>query len=178
MKIYTRGGDQGHTSLLGGERVPKNHPRIEAYGTVDELSSVIGVARSLAGDRALDGELAAIQHDLFEIGASLASPAGDERFPGASAERVAALETMIDRMESELSPLTSFILPGGSAQAASLHFARTVCRRAERKVLAMGDESMRTGNTVVYLNRLSDLLFVAARFANLKAGIEDVPWKR
>lgn len=178
MKIYTRGGDQGHTSLLGGERVPKNHPRIEAYGTVDELSSVIGIARQPGGDEWLDGELAAIQNDLFEIGASLASPGADERFPGASPARVDAIEKAIDRMEADLTPLTSFILPGGSAQGASLHLARTVCRRAERKVLAMSDQGERTARTVVYLNRLSDFLFVAARFANMKAGVQDVPWKR
>ena len=178
MKIYTRGGDQGHTSLLGGSRVPKNHPRIEAYGTVDELSCVIGMARAASPDFAMDHELALIQMDLFEIGALLASPEGEERFPGAPRERVGALEQAIDSMEGELAPLKSFILPGGSPGAAVLHLARTTCRRAERRVLAIGDESDRTRAAIVYLNRLSDFLFVAARFANLRAGVEDVPWNR
>ncbi|HUF18597.1 MAG TPA: cob(I)yrinic acid a,c-diamide adenosyltransferase [Thermoanaerobaculia bacterium] len=178
MKIYTRGGDEGHTSFFGGERVAKNHPRIEAYGTVDELSSVLGLARAAAGGSRLDAHLASIQSDLFEIGAVLASPNSAGQFSGPSPERVTALEEAIDTMEAGLTPLRAFILPGGSPQSASLHHARTVCRRAERRILDIGDDSDETRATIVYLNRLSDFLFVAARFANLEAGVDDVPWKQ
>ena len=169
MKIYTRTGDQGETSLFGGKRVAKNDARIEAYGTVDELNSFLGAI-------ALD-EIPAIQSDLFEIGAHLASP-GTSRFPGVDASRIEQLERSIDEMERELAPLTSFILPGGSPAAAQLHIARTVCRRAERRVVALDDDSSATQSTIAYLNRLSDWLFVAARFANHRAGVADVPWSK
>jgi cob(I)alamin adenosyltransferase len=171
MKIYTRTGDQGATSLFGGSRVPKNDPRIEAYGTVDELNSFIGLARSHPLPQSVDDVLHQVQIDLFEIGARLASPNTD-RFAGVDAARITELEQAIDAMERELAPLTSFILPGGAPAAAQLHVARTVCRRAERCVVALHDDA-----TIAYLNRLSDYLFVAARFANLGAGREDVPWK-
>jgi cob(I)alamin adenosyltransferase len=177
MKIYTRTGDHGETSLFGGMRVPKNDARIEAYGTVDELNSLLGVARAASLPHDIDGVLHQVQIDLFEIGAHLASP-GTSRFPGVDASRIAELETAIDAMERELAPLTSFILPAGAASAAQLHVARTVCRRAERCVVALHDESAATQSTIAYLNRLSDYLFVAARFANLRAGQSDVPWKR
>lgn len=177
MKIYTRTGDRGQTSLFGGARVPKNDPRIEAYGTVDELSSHIGVARAATIPVEIDGVLAQVQSDLFEIGAHLASP-GTSRFAGVDPASVAQLEGAIDRMERELAPLTSFILPAGAAGAAALHVARTVCRRAERLVVALQDQSAETESTITYLNRLSDYLFVAARFANHRAGVADVPWKR
>lgn len=176
MKIYTRGGDEGHTSFYGGERVAKNHPRIEAYGTVDELNSVLGLARASGGKPGLDAQLAEVQSDLFEIGAVLASPNSGDRFHGPPAERVTALESAIDEMEAVLPPLKAFILPGGSRQSASLHHARTVCRRAERRILDIGD-SDETRATIVYMNRLSDFLFVAARFANRETGVEDVLWK-
>lgn len=169
MKIYTRTGDQGETSLFGGRRVAKNDPRIEAYGTVDELNSFLGAV-------AVD-DIPAIQSDLFEIGAHLASP-GTSRFPGVDASRIEQLERSIDEMERELAPLTSFILPGGSPAAAQLHIARTVCRRAERRVVALEDDSSATQSTLRYLNRLSDWLFVAARFANHRAGVADVPWSK
>jgi cob(I)alamin adenosyltransferase len=174
MKIYTRTGDAGATSLFGGSRVAKDDPRIEAYGTVDELSSFIGVARASWPDGPFDDELARVQSDLFNIGAQLAAP-GSDRFSGADSSRAAQLESAIDSMESELPPLTSFILPGGSAAASHLHVARTVCRRAERRVISLHDEA--TSGTLVYLNRLSDFLFVAARYANLKHGVADVPWR-
>jgi cob(I)alamin adenosyltransferase len=177
MKIYTRTGDQGQTSLFGGTRVAKHDPRIEAYGTVDELSSCLGLARAVSLPATTEATLAGVQRDLFEIGAHLASP-GTSRFPGVETSRIEALEQSIDAMEQELTPLTSFILPGGSQGAAHLHVARTVCRRAERCVVALDDHSEPTLSTIAYLNRLSDYLFVAARFANLKAGIEDVPWTR
>ena len=175
MKIYTRTGDRGETSLFGGARVPKNDARIEAYGTVDELSSHIGVARAAAPPAEVDDELHRVQMDLFEIGAHLASP-GTSRFPGVELARIEALESSIDAMERELEPLTSFILPAGTPAAAHLHVARTVCRRAERLVVALHDESEATQSTIAYLNRLSDYLFVAARFANARAGVGDVAW--
>lgn len=177
MKIYTRTGDLGQTSLFGGARVAKNDARIEAYGTIDELSSHIGVARAASIPPEVDAILHQVQVDLFEVGAHLASP-GTSRFPGVDAERIAELERAIDAMERDLAPLTSFILPAGALAAAQLHVARTVCRRAERLVVALQDESNATRSTIAYLNRLSDYLFVAARFANLRAGVEDVPWKR
>jgi cob(I)alamin adenosyltransferase len=175
LKIYTRTGDSGETSLFGGARVPKNDPRIEAYGTVDELNSFIGVARATWPGSPVDEQLAAAQADLFEIGAHLASP-GSSRFAGVDEERIAELERGIDAMEAELAPLTSFILPGGTLAAAQLHVARTVCRRAERLVVGLGDESPQTRSAIRYLNRLSDYLFVAARYANHRQGTPDVPW--
>ena len=176
MKIYTRTGDLGQTSLFGGTRVAKNDARIEAYGTVDELSSSLGVARASGIPADVDTALEQVQRDLFDVGAHLASP-GTSRFPGVDAERIAQLESAIDAMERELAPLTNFILPGGSPGAAQLHVARTVCRRAERCVVSLGDESPATMSTIAYLNRLSDYLFVAARFANRRAGVTDVHWK-
>jgi cob(I)alamin adenosyltransferase len=171
VKIYTRTGDAGETSLFGGARVAKNDPRIEAYGTVDELNSFLGVARASWPASPIDEELARVQSDLFDVGAHLASP-GNSRYPGAGEGRIEAIEHAIDAMERELAPLKSFILPGGSLAAGHLHVARSVCRRAERLVVAMGDEY----DVVRYLNRLSDYLFVAARFANLRHGVDDVAW--
>jgi len=177
MKIYTRTGDAGETSLFGGARVPKSDARIEAYGTVDELNSFLGLARASWPESPLDAQLAAAQADLFEIGAHLASP-GTSRFPGVDEAHIVELEQAIDAMEEELAPLKSFILPGGTIAASQLHVARTVCRRAERLVVALNDESAPTMSSIAYLNRLSDYLFVAARFANHRAGVEDVPWHR
>ncbi|MDQ3282351.1 MAG: cob(I)yrinic acid a,c-diamide adenosyltransferase [Acidobacteriota bacterium] len=177
MKIYTRTGDQGQTSLFGGARVAKNDARIEAYGTIDELNSFVGVCRAASSPSETEAILHQVQSDLFEIGAHLASP-GTSRFPGVDAERIEELERSIDAMESELAPLRNFILPAGTAAAAQLHVARTVCRRAERLVVALHDDSAATQSTIAYLNRLSDYLFVAARFANKRAGVEDVEWKR
>lgn len=177
MKIYTRTGDAGETALFGGARVAKNDPRIEAYGTVDELSSFIGVARAAWPSSPVDLQLHQAQIDLFEVGAHLASP-GTSRFPGVDATRIEELERAIDTMTAELAPLTTFILPGGALAAAQLHVARTVCRRAERLVVALHDESEATRSTIAYLNRLSDYLFVAARYANAKCGVADVPWTR
>jgi len=177
MKIYTRTGDAGETSLFGGARVRKDDARIEAYGTVDELNSFIGVARASWPSSSFDGQLHAIQSDLFDIGAHLASP-GTSRFAGPDQARVTAMETDIDAMESELAPLKTFILPGGSLAAAQLHVARTICRRAERLVVALRDDDEATKASITYLNRLSDFLFVAARFANHQHGVADVPWTR
>ena len=175
MKIYTRTGDSGETSFFGGARISKSDPRIEAYGTVDELNSFVGVARASWPESPLDSQLDTIQRDLFDIGAQLASP-GQPRFTGVSSERAADLERAIDIMERELAPLATFILPGGSLPAANLHVARTVCRRAERLVVALRDNALQ--RTLVYLNRLSDYLFVAARFTNARLGASDVPWTK
>ena len=174
MKIYTRTGDTGETSLFGGHRVKKHDRRIDAYGTIDELNSFIGVARAAFPESPLDEELERVQNDLFAIGAQLAAP-GNDRFQGAGPARVAELESAIDAAEQKLAPLMNFILPGGTLAAAQLHVARTVCRRAERIIVSLGHEAPEA--TIVYLNRLSDFLFVAARFTNRKLGAEDVVWR-
>jgi len=182
-KIYTRTGDDGTTALGTGERRKKYDLRIAAYGTLDETNSVIGIARlHTAEDAALDAALSRIQNDLFDVGADLTTP-GKGKGPGGArltvtAAQVEWLETEIDRLNDELEPLRSFILPGGSAAAAYLHLARTVCRRAERLIAELSDkpdESV-TPEVLKYVNRLSDFLFVAARHANGK-GARDVLWK-
>jgi cob(I)alamin adenosyltransferase len=182
-KIYTRTGDDGTTALGTGERRKKYDLRVAAYGTLDEANSVIGIARlHTAEDVALDAALSRIQNDLFDVGADLTTP-GKGRGPGGArltvtAAQVEWLETEIDRFNAELAPLRSFILPGGSAAAAYLHLARTVCRRAERLIAELNDkpdESV-TPEVLKYVNRLSDFLFVAARHANGK-GERDVLWK-
>lgn len=178
MKIYTKTGDDGTTGLFGGARVKKASLRVDAYGTVDELNAAVGVAGATKLEPFTDDVLARVQSDLFTLGAELACVPGKESkmsmrlLEPADAER---LERAIDAAEEGLPPLTHFVLPGGSPQAAALHLARTVCRRAERCVLALEDAPART-EIVIYLNRLSDLLFVLARRANAKAGVEDVPW--
>ena len=173
MKIYTRTGDAGETSLFGGKRVSKKDRRIDAYGTIDELNSFIGLARATWPDSPIDRQLDHIQSDLFDIGAQLAAP-GNDRFTGVEASRAADLEEAIDAAEQELARLTNFILPGGTVAAAQLHVARTVCRRAERIIVSLGTDA--PSSTLIYLNRLSDFLFVAARFANRHLGADDVPW--
>lgn len=178
MKIYTKTGDDGTTGLFGGARVKKASARVEAYGTVDELNSVLGVARALGLQKRADEVLALVQVDLFTVGAELSTVPGKEgKLPMklvtmGDAER---LEQAIDEAEEGLPALQNFILPGGTPQGASLHHARTVCRRAERSVLGIDDAPPRT-EAVVYLNRLSDLLFVLARRENFARGVEDVPW--
>lgn len=184
MKIYTRTGDKGETGLFGGDRVPKTHPRVEAYGDVDELNSTIGLALALGGADAPGDLVAALRHiqdRLFDLGADLATPpdtaAGDwlKRVPPAWATE---LEGEIDALTSTLPPLSAFILPGGTPLAGALHLARTVCRRAERRVLAAAKAGETIGPPVVmYLNRLSDYLFMAARYANARAGVGDVAWR-
>jgi len=182
-RIYTRSGDDGTTALGTGERRKKFDLRIEAYGTLDEVNAVIGVARlHVAGDRALDATLARIQNDLFDVGADLCMPSEVGKGPGGarlavSEAQVTWLEGEIDRLNEELAPLRSFILPGGSPAAAYLHLARTVCRRAERIMVALNDKPGETVTAAAlkYVNRLSDFLFVAARSMNQK-GATDVLW--
>ncbi len=197
FRIYTRTGDAGETGLFGGQRVPKDSNRVEAYGAVDELNASIGAVRasisSIASEAPahlidIDALLHRIQHDLFLLGSDLATPqssatAATARIARMNPQRVDALEEEIDRYEAELQPLKQFILPGGTPQAASLHVARTVCRRAERRAItlvAIARETDSEGDlnpeAIRYLNRLSDLLFVLARAANHRAGVPDVPW--
>ncbi len=195
-KVYTRGGDSGQTGLVGGKRLPKDHPRIHAYGTVDELNSTLGIARSFlerkeesARREKLDQVLEAVQQKLFDLGSELATFPGDE-YEGQinlSGEDTEWLEEIIDAMNGELEPLSSFILPGGTPLNAFLHLARTVCRRAERQVIVL----MRMNHTaepgpgasdvnpeiVKYLNRLSDLLFVAGRWVSATMGEEEILWQ-
>lgn len=179
MRIYTRTGDQGETGLFGGPRVRKDVPRIEAYGTVDELNAVLGLSRAAGPPPEIDAVLLRVQHELFVLGAELASPqAGRAAIPTTEPGHVAALEADIDRFEAALAPLKEFILPAGSPAAAHLHVARTVCRRAERRVVALAAAEPISPTVLQYLNRLSDLLFVLARAANQAAGQADVPWKR
>jgi cob(I)alamin adenosyltransferase len=181
-RIYTRTGDDGSTALGNGERRPKYDLRVAAYGTVDEVNAVIGVARlHAAGDVELDAVVARIQNDLFDLGADLCMPDKGKGPGGARLDvtdaQVEWLEQQIDRFNGELAPLRSFILPGGSAAAAYLHLARTVCRRAERLMVELKDQPGETvtAAAIKYVNRLSDFLFVAARFANHK-GSADVLW--
>jgi cob(I)alamin adenosyltransferase len=181
MKIYTKTGDDGRTGLFGGGRVPKTHARVEAYGDVDELNAVIGQARSIDAMPRIDEILAPVQRDLFAIGALLATPHPEkhqEQLEKArlSDARIGQLEQAIDDGEAELEPLKSFILPGGTPKASALHVARTVCRRAERSIIRMQESEDVPQIVVVYVNRLSDLLFVLARVANRRAGAGEVTW--
>ncbi len=180
-KIYTKTGDDGRTALFGGGRVLKDHARVEAYGDVDELNACIGMARSIDLMPRVDEILAPVQRDLFAIGALLATPHPEkykEQLEKArlSDQRITQLEVAIDDCESELAPLKSFIMPGGTAKAASLHVARTVCRRAERAIIRMQHDHDVPQIVIVYLNRLSDLLFMLARVANRRAGAAEVLW--
>ena len=180
VKIYTKTGDEGVTGLLGNRRVPKDDIRIEAYGTIDELNAVLGLARAQGLDPAADGLAAQLQNELFAVGSALADPDPNGKYHHAiRGEHAARLEGVIDALEVELPPLTNFILPGGSLPAAQLHLARTVCRRAERLVVKLARQpgaAVPTG-LIVYLNRLSDLLFVMARVVNHRAKVQDTPWK-
>ncbi len=181
MKIYTRTGDTGDTALFGGGRVSKDHIRVAAYGDVDELNSVIGLVRATAPVSFEDALLESIQRDLFSIGGHLATPDPDKvrkalEKATLSAARVTEFEHVIDAADSELAPLTAFVLPAGTQKAAVLHLARTVCRRAERQVVHLAAQEMVPELFLVYLNRLSDLLFTLARLANHRAGTGDVTW--
>src|SRR5688572_7019021 len=167
MKIYTRTGDTGDTGLFGGGRVPKDHPRVAAYGDVDELNSAIGLARA-TGPAAFDPLLESVQRDLFAIGGHLATP-DPEKVAKAlakadlAAERITEFESVMDGADEELPPLRAFVLPAGAPKAAALHLARTICRRAERSVVALSREDTVPPLFLTYLNRLSDLLFTLAR---------------
>lgn len=181
MKIYTRTGDEGATALFGGGRVEKDHPRVEAYGDVDELNAALGMARAVDLMPRIDEVLVPVQRDLFAIGALLATPDHDkmrEQLTKAriDEQRIAELERAIDACEQELEPLRSFIIPGGTPKAAALHVARTVCRRAERRVVTLAQAIELPALVVMYLNRLSDLLFMLARVANRRAGAGEVTW--
>ncbi len=179
MRIYTRSGDEGTTALFGGERVSKTSARVRAYGSVDEANAQLGVARAAGVDADLEELLRELQNALFDVGADLATPQGAAArthltpIDAADARR---LETRIDRLDAELAPLRRFVLPGGSAAAAALHVARTVVRRAERDTVALAEAEPVNPHVAVFLNRLSDLLFVAARVVNLRAGVSEDPW--
>lgn len=179
-RIYTRQGDDGTTRLGGGRRIAKDDLRVEAYGTVDELNSHLGAALSAGVEPELAGELVTIQRELFVLGSQLSFPAEDrEKYPVPVIEqdRVDALERLIDRLEDELQPLKTFILPGGSDSGSRMHLARTVCRRAERLLSALSREEDVEAVGLRYLNRLSDTLFVMARFENHRKGIPETAWK-
>lgn len=174
MKIYTKMGDSGETSLFGGGRVPKNSPRIEVYGTIDELNSHLGVVRAQRPSPELDAVLTMIQERLFVLGAQLASP--KEGTVKIADSDVAELESAIDRLETALPPLKAFILPGGGRVGSALHVARTVCRRAERLAVALDRIDRLEPSIIRFLNRLSDLLFVMARHANRTDKVAETPW--
>jgi len=181
MKIYTRTGDQGDTGLFGGGRVGKDDPRVEAYGGVDELNASLGLVRAIELMPRIDEVIVGVQRDLFAIGALLATPdtakmAEHLAKARLDEERIAQLERAIDECERELEPLRAFIIPGGTPKAAALHVARTVCRRAERQVVALRRDVDLPDLVVTYLNRLSDLLFMLARVANRRAGAGEVTW--
>ena len=194
MKIYTKTGDRGETGLFGGPRVDKDDPRIEAYGTVDELNAVLGLVRCEKLPPDVDDLLARLQNELFDVGAELATPRPRAKgIPCTTEEHVAALEQAIDHYEAGLAPLKSFILPGGAKPAAWLHLARTICRRAERRLVTLVRDTAATSvsgaddeqaaepispTLVIYLNRLSDLFFVLARSVNAEAKAGDVVWRK
>ena len=179
-RIYTKTGDEGMTGLGGGKRVSKDAPRVAAYGTVDELNSTIGVALALGLTDRLATELATIQNELFDLGSDLCWPQDDERrgrIPTVQPKHVERLERLIDDLNGDVGPLTNFLLPGGSPGAAQLHVARTVCRRAEREAITLSHGEPLGELVLPYLNRLSDALFVMARFENHQRGVTEPLWR-
>lgn len=179
--IYTKTGDKGMTSLVGGVRVPKTHARLEAYGTVDELNSHIGLLISLAGDDELGAWLTEVQCNLFVVGSYLATDTQQTELRQQSvvtAEMVEKMERAIDETDASLPPLRLFVLPAGTQAASQCHVCRTVCRRAERRILALAENTDIDQNVIAYVNRLSDYLFVLARKLNISAGQEEIIWKR
>jgi cob(I)alamin adenosyltransferase len=178
VRIYTRTGDKGETGLVGGSRVSKDSVRVDAYGSVDELNSVLGVVRAFLNDTELDGLLAELQSDLFVVGADLAStPQSQQRsIPRISKEKIEAMEKTIDKFEGELSPLKAFILPSGGVAGSLLHNARTVARRAERRMVTLSRTEPINEQLLPYMNRLSDLLFVMARTANRRENKPETEW--
>ena len=177
MKIYTKTGDDGNTGLQGNFRIAKSHPRIIAYGTVDEANAALGVVLSNVLDIDIKDTLTEIQNDLFLVGADLSNPNLNDVKNRVSLDLVQKLEKYIDKFESELSPLTNFILPGGNIAAAQLHHVRTIVRRAETQVVYLSEKDEINSNCIKYLNRLSDLFFVMGRLINKRMGHEDVLWK-
>ncbi|MBI3541631.1 MAG: cob(I)yrinic acid a,c-diamide adenosyltransferase [Deltaproteobacteria bacterium] len=182
MKIYTKTGDKGETGLFGGGRVWKHHPRIVAYGDVDELNAWIGWARSMNEHEEVDVVLKKIQNDLFDVGALLATP-DKKKLEGKATsfirpEDISYLEAVIDRLEQDLPPLKTFILPGGSSLASSFQIARTICRRAEREIVALTEKEFVEEEIIEYMNRLSDLLFVLARWGNLQEEVPEPVWEK
>ncbi|MEK6481542.1 cob(I)yrinic acid a,c-diamide adenosyltransferase [Catalinimonas sp. 4WD22] len=179
MKIYTKTGDQGDTSLIGGIRVPKSHERVEAYGTVDELNSFIGVVRDMPINQKRKNIFQHIQENLFVIGSLLAADPGKKPsfLPDMQENDVLALEQQIDEMQSELPEMKHFILPGGHPDVSNCHLARAVCRRAERGVVRLNEKEAIDSRIIVYLNRLSDYLFVLARMIGKEHQVEEIPWK-
>jgi cob(I)alamin adenosyltransferase len=178
MKIYTKTGDKGETGLFGGGRVLKSSPRIAAYGEVDELNALLGVARAETPHEPIKKALAEVQSNLFVVGAQLASPKGDPKIERITSAHSESLERQMDVMSESLPPLKSFILPGGGKTSAFLHLARTTCRRAERSMVYLAnlpDEKVDSW-LLIYVNRLSDYLFVLARLANQLESVDDIPW--
>ena len=179
MKIYTRTGDEGATGLFGGGRLLKCDPRFAAIGSLDELNAHLGLCRAASLPVDVDELAGRLQHDLFALGAELASPNASSVDAGfLTPEDVEHMEAEIDRFEASLPPLRNFILPGGSATAAAVHVARAVCRRAERDLVALAQTSPVRGPLLQYVNRVGDLLFVLARYCNAAAGVPDVPWEK
>ena len=179
MKIYTKTGDAGQTGLYGGERVSKTAQRVEAYGTVDECNSAIGMARAAMADVELDGVLAQVQNALFDVGADLATPEGSAYAKNVSRidkDDVEGLEKLIDAYQEECPPWSNFIHPGGTPAAAALHLARTIARRSEREVLRLEVQEAVNHEVARYLNRLSDFLFILARVVNARAGVSEAGW--
>jgi cob(I)alamin adenosyltransferase len=179
MKIYTRSGDDGSTGLYGGGRVSKCDLRIETFGIVDELNAQLGVVRALHLPKGFDEVLSTLQNQMFDLGAELATPDASSRGTASLQDaQVARIEGWIDHYEAGLAPLREFILPGGSPVAASLHFARCICRRAERRMVALAQVAEVRETALKYMNRVGDLLFVLARAANAEVGQADVPWTK
>jgi cob(I)alamin adenosyltransferase len=178
VKIYTKTGDSGETSLFGGQRVKKNSIRIAAYGNVDELNAFIGYAAVENSDANIAAHLEFIQNDLFILGSDLATPMANinAKIDRIDARHIERLEQAIDRTEQELQPIRVFILPGGTELAARLHLCRTICRRAERSIVELQENESINDNDVLYVNRLSDFLFVIARYANKLEDVSDIPW--
>jgi cob(I)alamin adenosyltransferase len=181
-KLYTRTGDRGETALFGGDRVPKDHPRVQAYGSVDELNSTLGVAASFVRQRRVVAALHSIQNELLNLGSELAAESGSAAEKSRTfidpEARIADLERLIDEYDAKLPTLRTFILPSGSQAGALLHMARSVCRRAERAVVRLFHQEDVNPNALVYLNRLSDLLFVLARYVNKAARKPETTWRK
>ena len=177
-KIYTGIGDDGKTYVIGGKRIPKSSPRVEAYGNIDELNSVIGICISFIEDNDVRDTLMSIQNELFIVGADLADPDMKSSTPRIDKDDVKKMERIIDMYEKEAGSLNYFILPTGSKEAALLHFARTVARRAERSIVELSEHEEMNRVLISYMNRLSSLLFVLARIMNKRKGVMDIPWKQ